>query len=91
MYHPWPETIAGPKPDDAPTFVLGKYGRVSESIRKDSECTFGIEKKRFRCLRLPFLTYKKKNVHTIFRKCAILHNMLLQYDGLDTICEFDED
>ncbi len=25
-YHKWPTTIAGPKPDDAPTVVLAKYG-----------------------------------------------------------------
>jgi hypothetical protein len=48
-YHHWPETIAGPKPNDATTFVLGQYGRVSESIKKNSECTFGTEKKRIRC------------------------------------------
>ncbi len=64
---------------------------MSESIRKDSECTFGIEKKRFICLRLPFLIYKKNNVGNVFRTCAILHNMVLQYDGLVTIGEFDED
>ena len=44
-YHRWPETIGGPKLDDAPTVVLGHYGRTSEYFRKDSECTFGIDKK----------------------------------------------
>ena len=58
-YHPWPMTITGPKPDDVPTHVLGQFGRVCESVRKDSERTFGIGKKRVRCLRLPFLIYKE--------------------------------
>jgi hypothetical protein len=90
-YHRWPETLDGPKPDDATTLVLGQFGKLSEAMRNDSECTFGIGKKRFRILRLPLLVSKKSSVDNIFRTCAILHNMLLQYDGLDAIGDFDND
>ena len=30
-------------------------------------------------------------IDAIVRACAILHNVLMQYDGLDTIGEFEED
>jgi len=90
-YQRWPTTIAGPKPDDAPTVVLGQYGKHSESMRKDSECSFGIVKKRERILRLPLLIMKRSKVDNIVRTCIALHNMLLQFDGLDTIGEFDDD
>jgi hypothetical protein len=83
--------VAGPKANDVPTVVLGKYGIVSESIRKDSECTFGIGRRRSSCLMLPFLITKKKNVDNISRTCAILHNMLLHCDRIDTISQFDDD
>ncbi len=47
-YHRWPRTLAGPKPDDAATRILGQYGGVSESMRKDAECALDIVKKRER-------------------------------------------
>lgn len=90
-YHQWTTTMAGPKPDNAPTMVLAQYGRVSESMRKDSECAYGIVKKRHRILRVPVQIMKQKRVENIFCTCAILHNMLMQYDGLDTIGELDSD
>ena len=75
-----------------PRLCLGDLeGCVSLSGSKDSECTFGIGKKRFRWLRIPMLIAKKTNVDNIFRTCAILHNLILQYDGLDTIGELDTD
>ncbi len=43
-YHRWPSTLAGPKPDDAVTSILAQYGSLSESMRTDSECSFGIVK-----------------------------------------------
>ena len=90
-YHKWPETIAGPKPDDASTPILAQFGGVTESMRKDTECSFGIVKKRERILRLPLLVMKKSKVDNIVKTCVIIHNMLLQYDGLDNIGELDED
>jgi len=61
------------------------WAKRMESVRKDSECTFGTMKNRFRVLRLPFLCNNLERVDTTFRACATLHNMLLHYDGYDTI------
>ena len=90
-YHRWLHTLAGPKAELAPTLEGEFWGGRCESIRKDAERCFGILKKRFRILRLPFLYHKAKDIDTTFKVCAILHNMLLQYDGLDTIGRFDTD
>jgi hypothetical protein len=54
----------------------------SSYIRKDVECTFGILKKRFRILKNG-VPYSRAVTNAIVRTCAILHNMLLVYDGLD--------
>ena len=48
-----------------------------KSIRKDVECGFGILKKRFRCLKLPFTVKNIKEIEYIFVTCCMLHNMLL--------------
>lgn len=44
-YHRWRETMAGQKPDEAGTLALAVAGALSESVRKDSECVFGIKKR----------------------------------------------
>ena len=90
-YHRWLCTLAGPKAELAAKEEEEFWGGRCESIRKDAERCFGILKKRFRILRLPFLYHKAKDIDTTFKVCAILHNMLLQYDGLDTIGRFDTD
>ena len=84
-------TIAGPKADQAPSMIEEFWGGTCESIRKDSERVFGVNKKRFRILRLPFLLHRARDIDTIMKVCVILHNMLLQYDGLDTIGDEDSD
>jgi hypothetical protein len=53
-----------------------------ESTRKDFEGFFGRLKGRFRFLKLPFLLHDVKDIKNVFFTCCILHNMLLQYDGL---------
>ena len=58
-------------------------------IRKDIECVFGILKKRFRILRLPF-EISKEDTGVHFRVCCVLHNMLLQRDGSAEIGEKEE-
>ena len=65
------------------------HGSVS-SIRKDIECTFGILKKRFRILRLPFNLARKEDIGQVFKACAVLHNWLLEYDGLADIGKEEE-
>jgi hypothetical protein len=52
-----------------------------ESIRKDVECAFGILKMRFRILLNRVEYHDPSFVDLIFRCCAILHNMLVHWDG----------
>lgn len=59
-----------------------------ESVRKDVECTFGILKARFRILRDGIQYHRAYDITNIFHTCCILHNMLLEYDGLD---EYNEE
>lgn len=54
-----------------------------ESVRKDVECTFGILKIRFRFLRNPVIYQDAMTIENAFKTAAMLHNMLLQYDGLN--------
>ncbi len=56
-----------------------------ESIRKDSEDVFGILKKRFRVLRLPFLLPNEQDIDNTFRVCCMLHNMSLDERGFNDI------
>ncbi len=56
-----------------------------ESVRKDVECTFGILKSRFRFLKNPVKFHHPDTIQDAFKCCAILHNILLQYDELDQI------
>ena len=51
-----------------------------ESQRKDIECTFGILKGRFRILKSPIRFHKKSEIDNVVFTCAVLHNMLLEYD-----------
>ena len=62
-----------------------------ESVRKDVECTFGIMKKRFRMLKLPFTFKRASTISNVFRTCCVLHNMLLEHDGLASIGSDEHD
>ena len=59
------------------------WSRWVESVRKDVECTFGILKGRFRCLKLPIYYQDKETIDNMFFTCCILHNILLTVDGYD--------
>lgn len=59
------------------------WSRWVESVRKDVECTFGILKGRFRCLKLPIFYQDKEVIDSMFFTCCILHNILLNIDGFD--------
>ena len=52
------------------------------SVRKDVECTFGSLKIRFKILKIPLRFPSIDKIDNIFYTCAILHNMLLHWDGL---------
>ena len=55
------------------------FNKWLESVRKDVQCAFGCGKQRFRCLRLPFLFKRRKDIENIFITCCscMLHNMML--------------
>jgi hypothetical protein len=57
-----------------------RWSERVESVRKDSEFTFGILKKRWRILRDHMLIQSKAKIDNIVFTCAILHNMLIDFD-----------
>ncbi|CAB1099751.1 unnamed protein product [Ectocarpus sp. CCAP 1310/34] len=61
------------------------FKRQLESVRKDSECCFGVVKGRFRICKMQFLYRTKERIDNIFFTCIILHNMLLAYDGIELL------
>ena len=82
-YHYWrscqfPVTVSSDPP-------LVRWSKRAESVRKVSECQYGSVKKRFRCLKVPFCGSSAANMDNQFRFCCALHNMLLKYDGYDTM------
>ena len=62
-----------------------RWSERLESVRKAVENTFGILKRRFRILRVPFTGRDPKDLEHVFHCCCILHNMLLEHDKLSTI------
>eukprot|EP00965_Chrysotila_dentata_P103545 3417781-Pleurochrysis_carterae.AAC.1 len=56
-----------------------------ESVRKDTECTFGVLKKSFYILKAGFHFRTALKIDNVFFPCCVLHNMLLHNDDLDTI------
>ena len=52
---------------------------------------FGILKKRFRILRLPFTYHDADDIDAVFKTCCAFHNMILKYDGRDDIGVEDSD
>lgn len=61
------------------------------SVRKDVEDTFGALKRRFRILRVPSMFFNEGDITNMFKTCCILHNMLLDWDGLAGTGQQDED
>ena len=53
-----------------------------ESMRKDVECTFGILKGRWRCLKYGLRMQSIFQGDMIWKTCCALHNLLLDIDGL---------
>ena len=62
-----------------------------ESTRKDVECTFGILKSRWRFLRNGIVLHDQNSIDNAFFTSCILHNLILEYDGLDSRWETDKD
>jgi hypothetical protein len=53
-----------------------------ESTRKDVARCFGILKKIFRCLINPLELQDPSHIERLFNACAVIHNILLDYDGI---------
>ena len=51
-------------------------------MRKDVECTFGILKGRWKCLKYGIRMHGVECCDKIWLTCCALHNMLLEVDGL---------
>ena len=67
--------------------VKYKFSDWIASVRKDVECFFGILKERFRFLKRPVTLQKKEDIDNAFVTACLLHNMILNQDGLDTLWE----
>jgi hypothetical protein len=49
---------------------------------QDVECTFGIMKGRWRILKTGIRLQSRAIIDDVFFTCCVLHNMLMEYDGL---------
>eukprot|EP00951_Prasinocladus_malaysianus_P026800 scaffold238804_cov24-Prasinocladus_malaysianus.AAC.1 len=87
-YHKWRATICAM--ESCKTENERKCSSHYGSIRKDVERCFGTLKKRFRILKVPFHVAEAESIGCVFRTCAILHNMLLNEDGLSEIGQADD-
>ena len=50
---------------------------------KGRKCTFGVLKSRWRFLRNGIVLQKQTSIDYAFFTCCILHNLILEFDGLD--------
>mmetsp|Transcript_67276 Transcript_67276/g.140130 ORF Transcript_67276/g.140130 Transcript_67276/m.140130 type:complete len:142 (+) Transcript_67276:1009-1434(+) len=66
------------------------WSKNLESSCKDVECVFGRLKGRFRILKIPSLFWYQHEIDNVFFTCCILHNILLEWDGLATDWGGDE-
>ena len=60
-----------------------RFSKWIESMRKDVECTFGILKSRFAVLKRGITLHGIELTNKIWLTCCVLHNFLLDEDGLD--------
>jgi len=59
-----------------------EWSHVVGSVRKDSECCFGILKHRFRILLTRIYRRDAKDVENLFKVCCALHNMIMDDRGV---------
>ena len=59
------------------------YRKMMVSMRKDIECAFGTLKGRFRILKYGLRFPNVVRCENVMFTCITLHNMLLEWDGLD--------
>ena len=81
-YLSWSCTV--PPSGNGTTYEIIRFSEWLESIRKDVECTFGIMKGRFAILRYGLRFQSIVKCDQMWLTCCALHNLLLDYDGLDS-------
>ena len=81
-YHLW-DTLIPPYKDQLEGSCMMEWSKHVESSRKDIECVFGILKRRFLFLKHPIRFQSPEIIHRTFLTCCVLHNLLLDFDGLD--------
>lgn len=84
-YLEWSVIISGFGVSNNP--IQYKFTDWIASVRKDVECFFGILKKRFRFLKCPISLRNQEDIDNAFWTCCIIHNMILESDGLDRLWE----
>ena len=60
-----------------------RWSKWAESMRKDSECCFGILKGRWRILKTGIKLQSRDIIDDVFFTCCILHNMLMESDKIN--------
>jgi hypothetical protein len=82
-YHKWTCMQMPPSTCTSQSEVI--FREVLESARKTTECLIGILKNRFWILKNPLRMHSKQDIANVMYTCAVLHNMLLHYDGFDKL------
>ena len=71
------------KPLSHPVSAKGTYyTKRQEALRKDIERCFGVLLKGFHILANPARCLDENRLHQIWKCCIILHNLILEHDGL---------
>ncbi len=65
------------------------FAERQEGARKDVEQAFGVLQARFNIVRRPAKKWKRKSVGKIMLACVILHNMIVEDEREDAICDID--
>ena len=62
--------------------MINTWSKRIESVRKDVERTFGVLKRRYGILRVPFKFQDLNRISNIIKTCCFLHNFHLCVDGV---------
>lgn len=91
-YHAW-RCLQYPNKKSARWDVM-RWSKRCESVRKVSECAFGILKKRFRLLKIgmPFKCSSTRStlIDNTFMVCAMLHNQILRHKKYHSVGDLPE-
>ena len=65
------------------------FAECQEGARKDVERAFGVLQARFNIVRRPAKKWKRKSVGKIMLACVILHNIIVEDEREDAVCDLD--